>query len=247
MCFCLKNTNSAAFSLDHFKREYNFDFKLIEDHKFFAISKCNECGTSWVLDKRSGNSYYSKIHSKYQIDLIKEWLKHDLSASHLVDIAKDIGSSSDDYYEVPCKAMLNDGKELDYCILSKWSFHPKISWYSIPITNYVYADQVKYIEPSEYSINLKNRNAMRNAKETIMRDLVPLIMIINKGTYFHDEGCKTYYFDSNFLKYNESKGRDVSEVNQDINNYKNFSEKENLKDKVTLILFDDFTKTHQKA
>jgi hypothetical protein len=240
MCFCKDNSRSTGFSLEHYKRDYRFNFSLLNDFKYFSIFKCADCDTIWILDKLSDNTFYTRIYYNNQIDLLHEWLRHTLNANHLKNVAELIGSTSDMHYEVPCKAILHDNSVLDYCILTKWSFHPKISWFSLPINRFIYADQVRQIEPSDYSISLNNRILMRNAQDTIFRDFVPLNLIITDDLYFQDEGCKTYYLDSNFLRYKDFKGSDIIDVNQNVAKYKQFSIKDDLKSSVTLILFDEY-------
>ena len=248
MCFCNENLITSGFGaelMEHYKSKYTFQFTVHSDYKFISVLKCEVCNTSWILDKLSENNFHTRLHSKYQIDLLYEWLNHNLSAKHLQKDADLIGTSSKQYYEVPCKAELIDGKIIDYCILTKWSFHPKISWFSLPISKFIYADQVKKIVPSQNSIGLKHRISMRSATETILRDFaksnfVPLNLIVNEEIYFQTEGCKTYYFDSNFLNFKDYKGCDIKEINQDVITYKNYSKQDDLSNKITLIMFDEF-------
>jgi hypothetical protein len=237
-CICRSNTNSTGISLEHFEKEFKINFQPIKKIKELILLKCSDCGTTWLYDNTTTNRFCHRIYSETQNGLLKEWEKSDTDASHLLKFAEEIGSSSEDYIEYPCKATLINGEILDLCVLSKWSHHPLISWPSIRVRKFIYSSQVKFIEPSEFALTYSIRTAMRNCQMDYYRDYVPLVFVHNIDTFFRDEGCKTYYFDSNFIRYNEIKGKDIIDVNQDIKTYSNYKEKEDLKDEVTLILFD---------
>lgn len=239
-CICISNPNSAGISLEHFEEEFKINFQPIKKIKELTLLRCLDCGTTWLFDNTSINKFCTRICSQKQNDLLKEWEYTDTNASHLKMFAEEIGTSSKDFIEYPCKATLNNGDVLDLCILSKWSHHPLISWPSIKVTNFLYSSHVKFIEPSEYALTLSNRTTMRDCQIDYYRDYVPLVFVHNNESYFRDEGCKNYYFGSNFLRYKDIKGKDIVDVNQDIKKYTNFKEKENIIDEVTLILFDNW-------
>lgn len=239
-CICSSNSNSTGLSLDHFEKDFEINFQALKNIKALTLLKCKDCETVWLLDNSSTNKFCTRIYSQQQIDLLKEWETFDTKATHLKVSADKIGTSSTDYIEYPCKATLNNGDVLDLCVLTKWTHHPLISWQSIKVSKFIYSSQVKSIEPSELALSLNHRITMRNCQQDYFRDYVPLVFVVNKEIYFRDEGCKTYYFDSNFLRYKNIKGADIKEVNQDIKTYADYKEKDDLKNEITLILFDQW-------
>lgn len=240
MCFCEEYKQMTAVSADASFLKEPLKFILQDDYEFIGIYSCDECGRKWILDKTSGNNMYTKLNADHRGELMKEWLEHDRIAKHLFDVAKTIGSASEEKYEVPCKAVLISGKELEYCILMRRPFHPRIGWNSIPVKNFVYADEVKNIQPSDYALSLKNRIALRTSQKEIYRDTVLMSLVATDEIYFKVYGNKNYYFDENFLKYKEIKGTDVKLVSQDFEKYKKFTEQESLLSQTTIILFDKF-------
>jgi hypothetical protein len=108
------------------------------------------------------------------------------------------------------------------------------------ITNFKYASEVVSIEPSDFALSLNNRIAMRNANEEHFRDTVHLALEYDDELCFRDHGNVTYYMDSNFLRYRNIKGADIRAVTQDLKRYSEAKEKDDLKNAVTLILFDQW-------
>ena len=239
-CFCKSNPTSTGFSIEHYEKEFTINFHTVETFKNLTLLKCSNCETLWICENESPNKFCYKIYLQHQLDLLNEWKVNNLSASHLKEIANKIGFASNDYVEVPCKATLTDNTVLDFCILSKWTHHPLISWQSINVTKFIYADKVKKIEPSEYALSLSNRIKLRVSEIYLMRDFIPLILKHDERIYFNEQGGKSFYFDANFLRYKTIKGIDIKEVNQEVEKYKDFSLKDNLSKELTLILFNEW-------
>ena len=239
-CFCKSSPNSTGFSIEHYEKEHTINFISVETFKNLTLLKCSDCETLWLLENESLIKFCHKIYSNSQLELLKEWKLNDLSASHLKDYAGRIGFSSNEFIEIPCKATLADNTILDFCILSKWTHHPLISWQSIKVRKFIYADKVIKIEPSEFSLSLTHRKIIRTLQAEIYSGIIPLILKINNDLYFNEQGGKNFYFETNFLRFENFKGVDVTEINQETDLFKEFHQKDNLTDEITLILFNDW-------
>lgn len=224
--------------MDHYADQYDFHFDVEVEVKDTTLLKCSDCNTVWLLENTSSNRYCHKIYSVDQIERLKTWLITDTSASHLKKAAEQIGTSSTEFQEYPCKATLKSGEIRDLCILTKWTHDPRVSWPSIRVQNYVYASDILTIQPSDYALALDHRIAMRNAQEEHYRDYVHLVLEYSDQVFFKDQGCKTYYMDSNFLRYRNVKGSEIKSVTQDLGRFKAAREKDDLTNAVTYILFD---------
>lgn len=239
-CFCLINPNTSGFNLDYYQKEFGFHF--IEEIKVKAttVLRCKQCNALWLREDTLPDKWCHRINSLDQFDLVKEWSVTDTSAKHLKSVAEQIGTSSAEFSEYPCKATLKSGEIRDLCVLTKWTHHPRASWPSIRISHFLYASQVAAIEPSEFALSLKNRIAMRSAMEMEYRDYVHLVFEYNDEVCFRDQGNMKHYFDSNFIRYKNVKGADIRAVNQDMIKYAEALDKDDLKNAVTLILFDSW-------
>jgi hypothetical protein len=238
-CFCVDNPRADMINLDFHGKQYEFHFVKETKIKNSGILKCQDCNAFWLIDIPSNDNICYRIWLSSQIRLMEEWLANDTSASHLKGTAALIGNTSSTFVEYPCKATLKTGEVRDLCILSKWQHHPHISWPTIPVQHFLYASQVAYIQPSEFALSYNNRVAMRKADFVIHKDLVPLVFVVDNENYFHDLGSKTYYLESNFLRYQNICGSNVKSVSQDIKTYANSKIKDDLQNAVTMILFDE--------
>ncbi len=243
MCICQEFPALIRVS-DRSKLHDPLDYKVEHDYEFFSVGSCADCFQKWLLKKDSG--MYIKLEIDEQLQTIDEWLEHDRSVAHFIDSAREIGSAADEFFEVPCKAKLKDGRELDYCVLSKWVVHPVVSWSrsifsELPAEHFVYPDEVESIEPSEYALSLQNRRAMHEAGEVIWKDTVALALEVDDETYFREYGLKNFYLDSNFLRAGKIKGSDVKRVTQDFEKFRHgYSEQDNLREEIVVIPFDKF-------
>lgn len=233
-CYCKKSIGSTGFSIDHYRDEYKINFRFLQRFKFTDLLECNDCGCKWLLDKSSKNSFAYKLFTQSQFRHLEEWNNHSLSAKNLKNKTDKIGY--DNFFEIPCKAKLKGGIQLDFCILSKSSFHPAISWFDFPIKNILYVNNLESIEASDYGLSLKHRISINSAHE-ISNSFAPVNLMINEDLYFRYEGNIKFF--NSFFKCQNYDASSIVSTNQDIRKYNNPTIHEDLKDKLTLILCDE--------
>jgi hypothetical protein len=239
-CFCVANPHTSGFNLDYYEKEFGFHFAEEVKVKATTMLRCQQCNALWLREDTLLDKWCHRITSLDQFDLVNEWLTVDTTATHLKITAEQIGTSSVEFSEYPCKATLKTGEIRDICVLTRWTHHPRASWPSMRVSHFLYASQVASIEPSEYAISLTNRIAMRNAMEMEYRDYVHLVFEYSDDLCFRDQGNMKHYFDSNFIRYKNVKGSDIRFVSQDMKKYDEAKDKDDLKNEVTLILFDEW-------
>ena len=186
-------------------------FKEVKEIKFGSLVSCPECGniyTKTAYPVGRGNVQLNKI-GKSELASVEKWNEVKLSPTkEQLKVLKEIGATPPDAYTngsdtitFPCKVVLKNKKELDYCYLY-FRMQPPLKSNLYGAKNYYLLNEVDTILPSEFALSKEVRYATTRANELQM-SFAPTVVI--------GPDKKKYYFNwtNDFLDFNGWKGDEI--------------------------------------
>lgn len=171
--------------------------------KFGELWKCRNCSTLYFVSSPGDRLYIARITPKHQ-HLTDYWEQNSLALPpDCVEVAEQIGGFLDVWSAtviVPCILELQDGQRFDKAIL-RVSKQPPYRWY--PPESVFWANQVKNLFPSPFSLSLEIRRASYEKKEESMGFAPADVETLNGNSFtLH---CQSDFFDQDGVKGSELK------------------------------------------
>ena len=156
-----------TYNKSDFKRKFSFDKNIIAEFKNSIIYRCSHCSTSW-FDHVEFDSIYSVKEER--LDQLLDWCskKHQLK-KNLFSKLKEIKATPTNAFghknqiEFPCKCILNNDTEIDFCLISFQILPPFLNL--TDYKNVISVNDVKNIQISDFALNNLIRKKSVYARE----------------------------------------------------------------------------------
>lgn len=187
-------------------------FKLEKKLKYGEMVICPVCKSKWIklFAPRMDSGYVSlNPLQENDIAIFEEWNQNSyLPTKEQLKVLKKIGATPMDaygngseYIQVPCKCILKDGREIDFCIVRFQRLPPM----DVESKDIIYITDVKKILPSDYTLSPKVRLATAMAEE-IRNSYAPTVVRLPTG------GKWIFNWTHHFFGTTKIKGKDIVEV-----------------------------------
>lgn len=208
---CKHCEDSSAFWLWKAKDKFIAAFKEVKEIKFGSLVSCPECGslyTKTAYPIGRGMIQLNKV-SKSELAAVEKWNEAKLiPTKEQLDVLKEIGATPPDVYtngtdtiSFPCKVILKNKKELDYCYLY-FRMQPPLESNLYGAKKYFLLNEVETILPSDFALTKEVRFATTRADELRM-SFAPTVVI--------GPDKKKYYFNwtNEFIDFKGWLGKDI--------------------------------------
>lgn len=186
-------------------------FKKVREIKFGSVVSCPDCETLYTKTVYPLDTKCVQMNKILKSDLkaLDRWNAEKLiPTKDQLKVLEEIGATPPDAYTngsesitFPCKCILKNKKELDFCVL-QFRMQPPLKSNVYGATEYYLLSEVETILPSEYALSKEVRYATTRAYELRM-SFAPTVVI--------GPDKKRYYFNwtNDFIDHKDWKGKDI--------------------------------------
>lgn len=208
---CQHCEDSTGFTRWEAQDKLILSFEKLRPAKFGDLVTCPGCGSVYLLVQEVENPGHVEMAriEKDEMPVFDAWNSRPLYPTvEQLAVLQAIGATPPDVFTngsgqiiVPCRCTLNDGKELDYCLVRLQKLPPLKS--NLYDARFIFLDEVKEIFPSGFALSGAVRYATTRAEELSM-SFAPTVVL--------GPDQKTYYFNwtNNFVAHADWQGNDIS-------------------------------------